>query len=162
MNHATNYSACPFDVRTYPHDVFVAEGDPFHLVCGHQNSFHDHDHIWTRCKWTRPSDGLSCNFDQKKNTTSNRFEIYEDCPEGMSPKMRFHSSNKKAGFDGNSRCGMSLFGARLDNTGSWECKIDYTDWVDYGFGDEWCTATASAWLEVSILMRCFKILLEFN
>ena len=64
--------------------------------------------------------------------------------------MQFFRSTRKTLLEGNSFCGIKVFAARLDYIGSWYCSIDYTDWMDYGFGDEWCTAKTSTWLEVSI------------
>ena len=128
----------------------MAEGDPVNLVCGHQNNIHDHDHIWTNCKWERPSDGFSCKFTQIKNAASDQFEIYEDCPSNMTERMTFFRSTRKTILDGNPFCGIKVLGATLDNTGSWYCSIEYTDWIDYGFSNEWCTAKASTWLEVLI------------
>ena len=141
-------SECNFAVRTFPHDVFVAEDEPISLMCGHKNFYGGDNHIWTNCKWTRPNDGLSCEFKQKRNTTTNHFEIDEECPFNMTPRMRFAGSTRKTLLDGNNICAISVFGARLENTGSWGCTLDYTGWMDYGMGNEWCTARASAWLKV--------------
>ena len=138
-------SECHFDVRTFPHDVFVEEGDQIRLICGHKDPYGNDNHIWTNCKWTRPSDGLSCIFQQKKNITTNRFEINEDC---QTSEMRFYGKTKKSLLEGTNVCGINVFGASLNNAGSWGCIVDYQDRRDYGFDNGWCTAAASAWLEV--------------
>ena len=66
-------SECHFNIRTFPHDVFVAEGEQITFICGHKDPYGDDNHIWTSCKWTRPSDGLSCTFIQKRNETTNKY-----------------------------------------------------------------------------------------
>ena len=68
----------------------------------------------------------------------------------MFPKMRFSGSTRKTLSEGNNLCAIRVFGAGLNHSGSWSCMVDYTGWRDYGISEEWCTAAASAWLEVSI------------
>ena len=62
--------------------------------------------------------------------------------------MRFYGKNKYFDLGGTNICGIRFFGASLDDAGSWGCMIDYHGWRDYGVDNEWCTAAASAWLEV--------------
>ena len=78
---------------------------------------------------------------------TNRFEIDKDCPFNMNPKMRFAGSSKGSQF-GQNFCGIRVLGASLNDSGSWGCTLDYTGWLDYGVGDEWCTARTSSWLQV--------------
>lgn len=83
------------------------------------------------------------------NESINGFEIDEKCHFNITPKMRFYGRTENSFLEGTNICGISVFGAQLSDVGSWGCMIDYNGWRDYGLNDEWCTAKASAWLEVS-------------